>query len=277
MKPKLILGLALVLSGLVATVAFSQTNNGSSLTPQEIAKKALDTYAALASYSDTGKTIESKAGQTNTTTFSIRLQRPNLFKIHWVQTSENQTNEGTWWSDGHPVFSSDDTYLLTTNSRPAIESIPFALTAVAAASQQATMVPDIFLKLDPPADDFLTFIAAGKSNSAHTRTELIDGKVGSVDCYIISITSDAMNLPNYHYHAGKKATRLWIGKQDCLLHQIQSISEAPDTMMTQTHENISVNEKFSAADFEEEIPENNSSITLHSTPPATTHVQPSQK
>ena len=265
-------GLGILLCFSVATAAFSQTNGGSDLTPQVVARESLDAYAALTSYSDTGKTVEFEGGRTNITTFSIRMQRPNLFKIHWVQTTGNQTNQGIWWADGHPPFSPGDTWLMTnTVGRQVMDQpegiwAPFAIDDVRKSSGQVTIVLNFFLQLDPGIDDFLTF-AASKTNSDWHKIELTDGKFGGVDCYIIVITWPAKT--HDYYRQQKTVARLWIGKQDHLVHQIQSSSETPDTTMTQTHENISINQKYADADFQENIPKKNSSVTVHSSPPAT--------
>ena len=66
-------GVALLASG-VATVAISQTSSDDKLPPTEIAKKALNNYALLTSYSDNGKYTSVRNGKTNiVTTFKIQL------------------------------------------------------------------------------------------------------------------------------------------------------------------------------------------------------------
>jgi hypothetical protein len=262
-------GLTILLCFTVGTVAFSQTNGSGNLTPQAVAQKSLDAYAALTSYSDTGKTVESEAGHTNITTFSIRMQRTNLFKVHWVQTGGNQTNEGAWWADGHSQFSPDDTYLLTnnvgqpSNTRPTIVWIPLAISMINGASGQITLVPKIFLNMEPETGDVLTSLATGKWNAAGSKTELTEGRIGDVDCYLITISGESYRANKSKW---KTVTRLGIGKQDYLLHQLQYTSENPDMAMTQIHENFLVNQKYSAADFQEKIPATGSSITWHSGP-----------
>ena len=75
------MGAAALLAGGAVTVAILQNSNGDKLTAQEIARQTQDAYAALSSYSDTGTNISTIAGQTITTTSSIKLQRPNLYRI----------------------------------------------------------------------------------------------------------------------------------------------------------------------------------------------------
>jgi outer membrane lipoprotein-sorting protein len=270
-------GLTILFCFAIATVAFSQSNGGANVTPQAVAQKSLDAYAALTSYSDTGQTVESGAGQTNRTTFSIRMQRTNLFKVQWILTGGNQTNTGTWWADGHPLFSPDDTCLLTSaagqpaNTRPVIVSIPFAIPIVNEASGEATIVPQLFLNMEPSMGNILASLAANEWNSGGSKTELTEGKTGDVDCYLITITQEGSRSNNSKW---RNVRRLGIGKRDYLLHQFQFVSDNPDRTVTQIHENILVNQKYSAADFQEKIPDNNSSATLHLTPPAKVPGQP---
>lgn len=269
MKPKIIFCCTLIFSICVATIAFSQNRTDSNLTPQQIFQKTLDAYAALSSYSDTGTTIKTETGgQTTTTTFSFCLQRPNLFRIVWTQTSENFTNKGRWWSDGNTNFGENDTYLLggaagqETNDEPAEIWLSFAISDERTESWSASLIPEIFFTeifRSLGTDNILNQLVSQKTN-----TTLNAGKIGNVDCHVISITFNAVNLPNFH--TGRTITRLWIGKQDYLLRQIQSTQEAPqiqnsnapianmksrETVFTQTHENISVNQKFSVSDFEQ--------------------------
>lgn len=284
-KSALKISIAILFNISIATVAFSQTNDGSNLTPQEIVKKTLDAYAALSSYSDTGTTVKSEAGgQATTTTFSLRLQRPNLFRVLWTQTSGNLTNTGRWWSDGNTNFGENSSYLLggavgqETNDEPTIMWLPFALSDERTESWLASLIPEIFFAeifRSIEQDNILTQIT-----SYPTNTTLSDGKIGNIDCHVVSITFNAVNFPNFH--TGRTIARLWIGKQDYLLRQIQSTHEAPqmqisnvpiarvksrEMVLTQTHENISLNQKFSVADFEQKRDVSKpSSITLHSTP-----------
>jgi outer membrane lipoprotein-sorting protein len=256
MKPKIILCLALVLSN-VATITFAQSRTDSNLTPQEIVQKTMDAYAALSSYSDTGTTVESETGKKNkTTTFNIRLQRPNLFWVTWKHTDGDYTTNGIWWSDNDTNFAVDSSYLLIqaagqeTNDDPAIVWMPFALGITETDAGQVAIIPTIFLKLDPM-----------QTLAGYTNATLRDGKIGNVDCYVLSTIIN----PIPKFHIARTTTQLWIGKQDYLLRQIKSTDEVTLTptskargvgvksyerVVTQTHENISMNQKFSIADFE---------------------------
>ncbi len=305
-------GVAAFLAGSSATVAISQTGSGNELTAPEIIVKTRDAYAALASYSDSGNVVSEIAGQTITLTFNIRLQRPNFYRVDWTQSTGLK---GVVWSDGR------GDYLRTEPGSPATPGALAALTAAGLKNDPnpqkmqnmraalagaaglsysaASMVPGAFFSQNC-GDVFVYPAISGRYPLQREK----DGKVGNVDCYVVSTEMDLSKEPD----AGKPGTvsaMLWIGKTDYLVHQSrtrytekvdenalssdQAIDEAikkslamqnkPATpeaiaamrpqmravmkqvqstlkagfkagvVMTQTHENISVNQKFSPSDF----------------------------
>jgi hypothetical protein len=275
-KVALIFCLTIFLANLIAVATFAQTNRDG-LTAKEIAQKSLDAYAALTSYSDTGKVVMSQTGKQSTTvTFDIRLQQPNLFQIRWRQISDNTTNKGYWRSDPGNNFGEDQSYFWTgtfdeeTNTKPIIAWIPMALTGLDESLRDTAIVPAIFLKFKQKfaMPDVLAPIVSTQTTANIT---LDGGKIGGTHCYVISIAYEPIN--NQHSHTPGTLTQLWIGKQDYLLRQVRSTmtisGKKPGKMtLTQTHEHILLNQKFSTADFEQPHEENRSSITLHSAPPA---------
>src|ERR1019366_6023930 len=75
------------------------------LPSSEIFKRAKEKYASLSSYSDEGKTVATLNGTTFTTTFTIRLARPNLYRIEWEQpVHSSYSNKGVVWSAGEGDF-----------------------------------------------------------------------------------------------------------------------------------------------------------------------------
>lgn len=261
------LALATVFSAISSTAGFAQTNANTVLTPPAIVQKCLATYAALSSYSDSGKTVESDFnGSAKTNTFHIRMQRPNLFRVTWVQTDGNVTNTGLWRSAVTDGFSKDDSVVMTTsgqptNAGPVYEWIPFALTDLALKAGDVTLLPDIFFHFRP--GNILE-----KNYSGHFEVTLTHENIDTNACYLIALNQGARitNTPTVW------VTRLWIGKRDFLLHQVQSsITDIKlgERKITQTHEQIDVNRKYTVEDFEPKAPSNSVSITLHSAPPAT--------
>ncbi len=297
MKSKLLYCLDLIFSGVLlgcSTTLFAGVDNGS-MTPQEIAQRSLNTYAALSSYSDTGKTVKSVVGgRTTTTTFSIRLQRPNLFRVVWTQTSENYTTNGSWWSAVDTNFGGDESYFFSgeagqpTNAQSETIWIPLALDIIGKASERATIIPEVFFRWEVMGD-MLTDLAS--NHLSYSSLEPNAGNVGDIACYVISMSPKPIKwlpIPPGVNPGGTTTRSSGLAKQDYLIHQIQfhqiprtaepsamQSSNSPVTkaksegaVFMQTHENISVNQKFPLTDFQQKTPENHSSITLHSAPPA---------
>ena len=266
------IGLTILFSLGVVTAGFSQTNDGGSLTPQAITQKAEEAYAALSSYSDTGTSIKVKGGQTNVTTFSLRMQRTNAFILQWVQTRADQTNQGRWWWDGHERFGIG---LLTnivgqaTNDQPTYGMNEFEIREQ---SGEATRILELFFASGPLKLSLFGFMASW-TNSGPDRRIVTDGKVGDVDCYVLTLTTPELKHPPFPFPQGKCVTRTWIGKQDYLVHRFDYAPESPnEEALTQIHENIAVNQRYPDEDFQIKIPEeeHSSSITL-SSPPAQTN------
>jgi outer membrane lipoprotein-sorting protein len=81
-------GIVALLAGGVVTVAVSQISNGGRIGSPEIIKRSQAAYAALTSYSDEGKTVASVGdAQVAPLNYSIKLARPNLYRIKWTQDS----------------------------------------------------------------------------------------------------------------------------------------------------------------------------------------------
>ena len=268
---------ATLLAGGVATVAISQTSSRDNLTAQEIVKKSLGAYATLSSYSDSGQTKIEQGKQIETIDFSIRLQRPNFYRIEWSQakvagkfnkdsTFTSNSSKGIVWSSG------DGDFFVTDQSveRAKLKDMRTALGYVIGVSGNAsTVVPGLFFDLKRPEYGERS-LDAGNATLERQKDETVDG----VDCHVVSSR-----------RSGSKT--LWIGKQDHLVRKIKTVVEtfsAPHTdaelkailesqkmpatpeaiaslkqglneaqhrtvVFTQTHENIIVNQKFSSSDF----------------------------
>ena len=220
---------ALLVVGVV-TVAISQTSDGGNSTPQEIATKSQQAYAALLSYGDSGTVVSEVGSQTLTTTFNIRLQRPNLYRVAWTQIRDltpqlKFTNNGVVWSAGNGDF------LLSIHGQKNIkpdkmQDMQTALSAAAGISETVSaLIPKTFFKLNP--GDVLNIPASKATPLTKLSDEIIDG----VDCYVLSSSLDPVDLPNQGILSrnagkiGKTTTTLWIGKQDYLIHQTQKTIE----------------------------------------------------
>jgi len=246
-------GAAALLAGGATTVVLSGDGTGDGLPPSEIFKRAQEKYASLISYSDEGMTIATVSGTTITHSFTIRLARPKFYRIEWEQSSQTgarkYTTKGAVWSAGEGDFLEMGGVAQKQSDK---ESALAGATGISGSA--AATVPGTFFKMN--WGNQLGGSVAGEKRQT-------DEKVGDVDCYVF--TSELK---------GRTKT-LWIGKQDFLIHQVQTITSAeamkatldeaakrhpeisarlPKTesqgiTSTETHTNIVVNKKFSPADF----------------------------
>ena len=247
-------GVAAILAGGATTVVLSGGGAGDDLPPSEVFKRAQEKYASLTSYSDEGKTVATLNSTTITHTFTIRLARPNLYRIEWKQNSESsfsttKTKAQAVWSAGEGDF------LEMGSGAQKLGSQEMALSSATGISGgAAATIPGTFFKMN-----------WGNQLGGSTLSEKrqADEKVGDVDCYVF--TSELK---------GRTKT-LWIGKLDSLIHQVRTVtsaeamkavlaeaakrnpeiaarrqkSEPQGSTSTETHVNIVVNKKFSPADF----------------------------
>jgi outer membrane lipoprotein-sorting protein len=244
-RTKLVLwvGVAILLAGCSKTVVQP---------PGEVFKKAQDAYASLNSYTDEGKTVAVVNGMTLTTTFTIKLARPNLYRIEWAQVMNSfYTNRGVVWSagDGDFMMLGNGATQKESNQQTALAS------ATGVSGGAAATIPESFFK---------TNWGNPLGGAASGAKQQSDEKVGDVDCYVFA------------NELKKGMTRtLWIGKQDLLIRQARTVTSAdaikavmaetakshPEIAArmqqsgiqgitsTETHANIVVNPKLSAADF----------------------------
>jgi RNA polymerase sigma factor (sigma-70 family) len=233
-KFALVVGTAALLAGGAATVAISQTSDGDKLTAQEIAKQAVDAYAGLSSYNGTGKVISESDGQTTETTFNIRLQRPDFYRIDWTQTGKSinsasplkmqtmQPAKGIVWNDGSGNYFVTDAANKIDFAKPQkMQTAQLALGAAAGVSGSATAeIPGIFFN-----QNWGSQLAVISSPRAHVK-RMSDEKIAATDCYVIEISFDLMEQPHdTNISSAKMTTQFWLGKQDHFIRQIKSTSE----------------------------------------------------
>ena len=249
-KLKLAIGITagILLAGGAATVAISQTNGNDRLTTQDIFKQSQDAYASLSSYSDEGKTVATLNDMTLITTFTIKLARPNFYRIEWQQPEHSfYTNQGVVWSAGKGDFMvMGDRGAQNQGNRESALSSATGISGSAAAT-----IPGTFFKMKWGNQ-------LGAAASSETRRA--DEKVGEVVCYVLTSESK-----------GRTRT-LWIGKKDFLIHQVRTVTSAEamkaaldqaakvtgvhpqitpqGITSTETHMNIVANKTFLPADFE---------------------------
>jgi RNA polymerase sigma factor (sigma-70 family) len=292
MKTVILAGLAILFAVTTTTVAVKEISEFSNLarpTPQQIARQSQNAYAALSSYSDRATATADGAGSNTRTTFTTRLQRPNLYQIKWTNEGGFYPSKGTVWSDGTGDFFISDAASQIDSAQPLnVRSTQMAMSFAAGASGSAlSEIPDNFFHQSWGGE--LSLIALGRSKVQREK----DATIGDTDCYVISSRIASFKLPNNMGDSGNMLTRLWIGKQDHFIRQIETtvdgmsnnfqISDdnlktilarqgkpaSPDTLASlrremdkstqaaqigkvvfkQTREDISINQTFSPSDF----------------------------
>ena len=226
-KLKLAIGITagILLAGGATTIFISHAGSAHNMAAQEIAKQAQDAYAALSSYSDSGTVIGQVGGQTLTTTFNIRLQRPNLYRIEWSQAmTPSITNGGVVWSAGDGDFT-----LMNRNGQPIIKQrknkdMQTTLTSAAGVSGQAsTMIPETFFKQN--WGNVLNPASLALQKQA-------DEKVNGVDCYVVS-SSTGPKTGQGVVAVQNTTTTFWIGKLDHFIHQTRTVMEGTSIKLPQ--------------------------------------------
>ena len=245
--------LVLAISG-VTTGVLASGVTGDSLSTSQIFKKAGENYASLITYSDEGKVVTAVDGTTLTTAFMTRLARPNFYLVEWQQngdsvySSQNAIAQAVWCSGAGD-------FLETGNGAQDEGSAVVALDLAASYSDGvSTTIPMTFFKI--PSGN-------GLDNSVFEEHRQPDEKVGTFDCYVFSSELQ-----------GRTRT-LWIGKEDFLIHQVQTVisseamqaamaqvtEETPETTAflhgftsTELHTNIVINKPLARSDFIPAIP-----------------------
>jgi RNA polymerase sigma factor (sigma-70 family) len=241
-------GAIAVLAGGAATVAISQTSSSASLSVQEIANRSQQAYAALTSYSDEGKTANNVGSQTVAPhIFSIKMARPDLYRIAWEQNGGFYMQTGIVWSAGSGNFTvmSATGYRTNTSMENGLSS------AMGVSGGASGSLPGAFFNLNLGTLKTILQLA----------TREADETVAGVDCYVLT------------GEFGQRKQTVWIGKQDYLVRQIKNITSAEalkkvmedqrkkhpelplptsvagDIQSIETHSNIVVNQQIPAADF----------------------------
>jgi hypothetical protein len=214
------------------------------LSAGQIFERMQERYASLSSYSDQGQIITAVDGEVIATGFATRLARPAYYRIEWDQSShwpdrtEDTGMQGAWCSGAGDY----EQMGLGLRRRYSLDS---NLANVACSSSGAVAaVPRIFFDVESVDPDEIIGLQ-----------RLADDKVGDIECYQVTGQSES-----------GEAKTFWIGKRDCLIHQIRTeinpklMRSALTGLMdngidfhascsTETYTNIVTNTQFSRADF----------------------------
>ena len=189
--------MVIILAGCSKHEVHSSSGVGDNLSTSAIFKNSQEKYASLTSYNDEGETVAIINGTTLTTTFTIKLARPDLYRIKWAQSS---SDNGIVWSAGNGDF------MDMGNGSKKLPDMGDALGSAGGVSASAsTTIPWQFFKMH--WDDQFGLSEVGKKQQA-------DEKVGGVDCYVFTTELN-----------GRTKT-FWIGKLDFLIHQVRNVTSA---------------------------------------------------
>ena len=170
--------------------------------------QAQATYDKMQSYSSAGD-VTSKVSLTNVGpveshyTFSIKLKRPNLYRVQWDQHAPFMTTSGAVWSagDGNYVTVPGQANPIQAKDMASALSMATGLSGTAAAT-----VPSIFFGLN-----FNSF----KPSTAATYGQ--DADIEGDPCYVITEKASA---------GGGTAT-MWISRKTKLLRQVREDLNGP--------------------------------------------------
>jgi hypothetical protein len=184
------------------------TVQAENIDPSIILNKILSKYKSLETYSSNGTIVSNaEVGATKiqtTTTFSIKLKKPNFYLVTWSQTGV-MPQVGAVWNDGTQPY----LYMGTANAYSKIGDDVSALGAATGISGGAAFtIPSLFL----PALTDKIFILSRLKNLAIEKSEPIRGE----DCYVLTGSSDA----------SKKET-FWISKSSSFILKYERSLEPP--------------------------------------------------
>ncbi len=177
--------------------------------------KVMSTYKSMQTYKAQGTVlsdIDTGAIKMNIkTSFSIILQKPNLYLISWTQENmpmPGMSQSGAVWSDGTQPY----LYMGVMKAYSKMSSDEIALSSATGISSGAALtIPSLFLSVFGQSDPFSRL-----KDPIIEKTE----KVGEEDCYVISGASTI----------SKKET-FWISKEKYLILKYSRSLELPAERM----------------------------------------------
>lgn len=172
--------------------------NGGNPGADVILKDARNTYAALKSYSDSGTATVRMGGSDQSTTFTIRLQRPSFYRIVWQGTM----GQGAAWSDGTGDFLRSAS--MANEKQKDREMALGGATGIS--SGVAATIPGTFFDQN----------WGNALGAAGTHVLKPDEAVDKIPCHVVEtkIESRGMTL----------TATCWIGRQDHLIHKYQEVT-----------------------------------------------------
>ena len=214
-KPKIamVVGAGVLFACGVAIVAFSSSTMDNITDPaaEAILSKVFEKYASLSTYSDSGKSFTGFS----TNTFSIKLGRPDLYRMEWDAVGRGTGISGAAWSagDGHFQYFTGHSWKDDPQRYHRIKDLGNALEGSGNISGGAALtIPPIFYGKNV-SDGF------GLLGLCSNFLKQDDAKIGDIDCYVLK----------GHLKAWRDIPiSIWIGKDDLLIRQIQRTTLDPN-------------------------------------------------
>ena len=178
-------------------------------TAEAVIKKVEETYVAMETYQADGTVVANiDTGKTKIkqeTTFSIRLMKPDLYRITWSQKGPVAQSGAVWRQDGKPHL-----YMSALNAFSKMANDEMALGGATGISGGAAFtIPSLFLTLKGGPSSPL----ASLENPMLEGSETIDGE----ECFKISGPTAVSKKETY-----------WISKEKSLIRKYVRSLEAPD-------------------------------------------------
>jgi len=177
---------------------------------EAILARVFEKYSSFSNYSDSGRSFDGFS----TNTFSIKLARPDLYRMEWNVAGTGSGISGAAWSAGEGCFG----FIIDAlgrNQEPYrdLKGLGHSLEYWGNISGGAALtVPPVFFG-KPVSDQFGLLGLCGNFLKGD------DAKIGGVDCYVLT----------GHLKARRDIPiSLWIGKEDLLIRQIQRTTLDPD-------------------------------------------------
>jgi len=210
MKTAIGVGVAILIAGGAATALFSNniSKNKNSVAyihkPDEpaavaILQKALTRYATMSTYTDSGMAVITTQNSL-TNTFKIKLGQPNYYLVEWDQrTLPEFSFKGAIWSAGNGDYILNQAAGGDTIFKRMKDAYAAQVEGMGFSGEASFFIPSFFQE--------------AKQNHGRVSGSLAQGKddtFDGIDCYVLTETLNDRIIAR------------WIGKQDLLIHQIQT-------------------------------------------------------
>jgi hypothetical protein len=198
-----------ILIPMVLLVGFNQPAKAQTPDAAELLRDVQARYASLETYSATGEVLSGvtpdssasifPAGQSQDmrSTFTIKLARPQMYKIVWEQGNNFFSSKGAVWSDGESRYVTMGGQI----TQPADTETAIAM-ATGVSAGAAHTIPSIFFDLAGNG------ITSGSNTATLAGGDLIEGE----DCYVVKVHTEHVDRT------------FWISKTSALIRREMAVT-----------------------------------------------------